>query len=110
MKVILAFAALDAHIGTNAVGKHAQLTEISSEAMAESKVLSEGRKPLVLTERKEHIAILAEKLADCGVPVFLLHGGLSAKERRIELARLAALPAGSPRLLIATGRYIGEGV
>ena len=72
-------------------------------------MLSEGRKPLVLTERKEHIALLAEKLADCGVPVFLLHGGLSAKERRIELARLAALPAGSPRLLIATGRYIGEG-
>ncbi len=72
-------------------------------------VLSEGRKPLVLTERKEHVAILAEKLGDSGVPVFLLHGGLSAKERRLALARLAALPAELPRLLIATGRYIGEG-
>ncbi len=72
-------------------------------------VLADGRKPLILTERKEHITILAEKLADCGMPLFQLHGGLSAKERKVELARLAALPTEAPRLLIATGRYIGEG-
>jgi superfamily II DNA or RNA helicase len=73
------------------------------------RVLADGRKPLILTERKEHIAILAAKLVDCGVPLFQLHGGLSAKERKAELARLAALPTEVPRLLIATGRYIGEG-
>jgi superfamily II DNA or RNA helicase len=41
--------------------------------------------------------------------IVVLHGGTSAKEFREVQEQLAAIPAGEPRVLLATGRYIGEG-
>jgi len=74
-----------------------------------AKALSAGRNPLVLTERKDHTAFLAEKLSHLCTHVIVMVGGQSAK-RRAEIAnQLASIPEGETRLLIATGRYIGEG-
>jgi superfamily II DNA or RNA helicase len=39
----------------------------------------------------------------------VLKGGATAKTRRDVMAQLAAIPADEERLLLATGRYIGEG-
>jgi superfamily II DNA or RNA helicase len=39
----------------------------------------------------------------------VLHGGMKPNERREVLAHLAAIPDSEERLLVATGRYIGEG-
>jgi len=39
----------------------------------------------------------------------VLHGGMGARERRDVIAQLASIPDGEERLIIATGRYIGEG-
>jgi superfamily II DNA or RNA helicase len=39
----------------------------------------------------------------------VLHGGIKGKKRREEMEQLAATPNGEERLLIASGRYIGEG-
>lgn len=71
--------------------------------------ISDRRSPLVLTERKEHLIVL-EALLKPHVPhIVVLHGGTSAKEFREVQEQLAAIPAGEPRVLLATGRYIGEG-
>jgi len=39
----------------------------------------------------------------------VLHGGLSAKKRRDLTDQLENIPADEERLVLATGRYIGEG-
>jgi superfamily II DNA or RNA helicase len=65
-----------------------------------------GRSPLVLTERREHLAILAEQLRDAG-EVVVLRGGMKAAE---QCATNAALHAATdrPRIVLSTGRYLGE--
>ena len=40
----------------------------------------------------------------------VLQGGVRAKERRAALDHLAAIPDDEERLVLATGRYVGEGL
>ncbi|MFV1968975.1 MAG: DUF559 domain-containing protein, partial [Pirellulaceae bacterium] len=68
-----------------------------------------GRSPLVLTERKEHLRSLAVCLESCIRHVVVLHGGTGLKESRAVAERLAEIPEDEDRVLLATGRYIGEG-
>ncbi len=68
-----------------------------------------GRCPLVLTERTEHIEMLTETLADQVTHLIVLKGGLSKKELKAATDSLASIPECEPRLIIATGRYVGEG-
>jgi len=69
----------------------------------------EGRSPLVLTERNEHLDALAERLLPNIHHVIVLRGGMGRKNIREALARLSAIPQHDERALLATGRYIGEG-
>ena len=69
----------------------------------------EGRKLLLLSERTDHIRAIAAALADRVPNLFLLHGRLSARQRSATLAALQALPADAPRIVVATGRLVGEG-
>lgn len=71
--------------------------------------IHEGRSPVLLTERKEHLDILAERLQGEVKHLIVLSGRLSAKERRETMERLAAIPENEVRLIAATGRYLGEG-
>ena len=73
------------------------------------KSLDEQRSPLIITERKEHALLLAEKLDGFARNVLLLHGGISVKQRREVMQRLEETTEAEERVLIATGRYIGEG-
>lgn len=70
----------------------------------------EGRKVLMLTERTDHLPLLQKALGDevehC---FFVLHGRLSKKQRTAVFAELDALDESAPRVLLATGRLIGEG-
>jgi superfamily II DNA or RNA helicase len=68
--------------------------------------LAEGRFPLVLTERREHLDALAELVAADTDRVAVLHGGIGKRARR-QVDELLASPG--PRAVLATGRYIGEG-
>lgn len=71
--------------------------------------IRDGRSPVVLTERTEHLKVLAERLAP-GVPhCFVLQGGMGRRQLKSVLGALAAVPAHEGRVLLATGRYIGEG-
>jgi hypothetical protein len=71
--------------------------------------LEEGRSPVLLTERRDHLGYFAEQLRGFVRHLVVLQGGMAAKERRELGARLAAVPDEEERLVLATGRYIGEG-
>ena len=72
------------------------------------KSLEAQRSPIVLTERKDHLECLRQRFSRFARNVVVLRGGMSAKDRE---AAHAALKVGDEeeRLLLATGRYVGEG-
>ena len=70
---------------------------------------NEHRKILVLTERVGHLQLLHEILIAKGMQCYVLHGKLTAKERAHILTEIKALPGVAPRIILATGRLIGEG-
>jgi superfamily II DNA or RNA helicase len=69
----------------------------------------EGRKVLVLTERTEHLSLLQTCLAEAVPTCYVLHGRLSKKQRAETFGSLSELDEKAPRVLLATGRFIGEG-
>ena len=71
--------------------------------------LEGGRSPIVLTERVAHAVLLAERLSRFARNVLVLHGGLGQKARRELARRLETTIDDEERVLIATGRYVGEG-
>ena len=66
-----------------------------------------GRSPLVLSGRTEHIDRLCFRLRQYCDRVFLLKGGITGKERARLMQELVL--EDQPRIIIATGSYIGEG-
>jgi superfamily II DNA or RNA helicase len=68
-----------------------------------------GRKVLVLTERTEHLDAIGAILDGQVSAHFVLHGRLSKKQRSVLIEELNALPPDSPRILLATGKLVGEG-
>jgi superfamily II DNA or RNA helicase len=79
---------------------------IVAEALA---CWGDGRNLLLLSERTDHITTIAAALAGDVPNLFLLHGRLSARKRITTLAALEALPLDEPRIVLATGRLVGEG-
>jgi len=73
------------------------------------KAVKAGRSPLVLTERTEHLDRMASALEGRIAHVLVLRGGMGIKQRRELTEALASVPENEPRVLLATGRYIGEG-
>ncbi|MDR1421328.1 MAG: DEAD/DEAH box helicase family protein, partial [Coriobacteriales bacterium] len=71
--------------------------------------INDGRQPLVLTERTEHVRILAEALSESCDNVIALTGAMGKRLKREINDRLSALQDNERFVLIATGKYIGEG-
>ncbi|WP_029081367.1 DEAD/DEAH box helicase family protein [Bradyrhizobium sp. th.b2] len=72
------------------------------------KSLEAKRSPIVLTERKDHLDYLQRRLSPFVRNLVVLRGGMSAKERKIANTALDVSDR-DERLILATGRYIGEG-
>ena len=68
----------------------------------------DGHCPLVLSNRTDHLDRLAAGLANLD-HVLILKGGMGKKQQKAITERLAAIPEGTPRVLLATGSFIGEG-
>ncbi|MDM0085116.1 DEAD/DEAH box helicase family protein [Variovorax sp. J31P179] len=79
---------------------------IAAEVMS---AFQQGRKILVLTERTEHLEAILTSLAAQRPPPFVLHGRMSKKQRIAIIAEIDALPPQAPRILLATGKLVGEG-
>ncbi|MBZ9781100.1 DEAD/DEAH box helicase [Pseudomonas sp. REP124] len=73
------------------------------------RAFGQGRKILVLTERTEHVAAIEAALRGRVHNLFTLHGRVPKKQRISILSELDSLPADAPRVLVATGKLIGEG-
>ncbi len=71
--------------------------------------VGEGRSPLVLTERSEHLDRFESELSGRLPHVVALRGGLGKKQRQAAADRLTAIPPSEGRVILATGKYIGEG-
>jgi len=69
----------------------------------------EGRSPILLTERRDHLEYFAKRLKSFVRHLVVLQGGLTPKDRRALATRFVELPDDEERLVLATGRYIGEG-
>lgn len=69
----------------------------------------QGRKVLVLTERTEHLDAILVALETKVPKPFVLHGRMSKKQRAALISELDALAPEAPRILLATGKLVGEG-
>ena len=66
--------------------------------------IAEGRHPLVLTERREHAENINQILLEKEMRSVILRGAMRAKERKTANEQLA-----NAQVIVATGKYIGEG-
>jgi superfamily II DNA or RNA helicase len=70
--------------------------------------LEAGRRPVILTERRDHLDYLRGRFRKFTKNLVVLYGGMSAAERR-EAEDGLKRPDTEERLVLATGRYLGEG-
>ena len=71
--------------------------------------VQQGRSPVILTERNEHLDYLSQKIAAKVQHVIILRGGMSTKALNQAIIQLNMTPLDEGRVLLATGRFIGEG-
>lgn len=98
-------------------GNYAQVIDELAEDEARNQLIltdvvnaiSEGRTPIILTARTSHVDTIAEKCRKLCPNVVRLVGNDSAKVKRETKAQLAAVPAREPLIVVATGKYVGEG-
>ena len=72
-------------------------------------VLKEGRSPIILTSRTSHVATLAELLKPHCPNVITLIGSESTKDKRQKMEHLQSIPSSEQLVIVATGKYVGEG-
>ena len=68
-----------------------------------------GRSPLLLTERNEHLDRFEHDLTSRVDHLVVLRAGMGKKQRQSVSEHLAAIPGHEGRIILATGKYIGEG-
>ncbi len=102
---------LSPEAGIQSVFQYLAQDEDRTEAIAAGAhaAFREGRKVLVLTERMDHLDAILAALEVQALTPFVLHGRLSRKERTATITELDALPPEAPRILLATGKLVGEG-
>lgn len=71
--------------------------------------VKKGRVPLVLTERNEHLELLNEKLSAQIKNIIVLRGGMGSKAMKSAISQLTLIPENEERLILATGKFVGEG-
>jgi len=97
--------------GIQDVFRHLADDQARTEAIAAEvrDAFQQGRKVLVLTERTEHLDAIRIALEEQIPELFMLHGRMSKKQRAALITALDALAPDAPRVLLATGKLVGEG-
>ncbi|MFJ1254280.1 TOTE conflict system archaeo-eukaryotic primase domain-containing protein [Cupriavidus sp. CuC1] len=97
--------------GIQDVFRYLAQTQARTDAIAAEaeSAFAQGRKVLVLTERTEHLDAIRAVLEAKAPTLFVLHGRMSKKQRAAVVGELDALPPDAPRILLATGKLVGEG-
>ena len=74
------------------------------------KCVADGRTPIVLTERVEHLKILKEGLDELNIPIVIYKGNMGKKKtKEIHDIIKEADVNNKPRIILATSSSIGEG-
>jgi superfamily II DNA or RNA helicase len=102
---------LPTEAGIQDVFRHIANDQARTAAIADEiqHAFHDGRKVLVLTERTDHLDAVAMALDGKIPPPFILHGRMSRKQRAALIGQLEALPPDAPRVVVATGKLVGEG-
>jgi len=97
--------------GIQDVFRHLAIDQARTDAIATEveNAYDLGRKVLVLTERTEHLDAIQQALDGKVTSLFVLHGRMAKKQRTTLVAELDALPPDAPRVLLSTGKLVGEG-
>ncbi|MFZ0611264.1 MAG: DEAD/DEAH box helicase family protein, partial [Desulfobacterales bacterium] len=72
-------------------------------------VIKNNRFPVILTERVEHLEILKSLLENKITNLIVMRGGMGKKQRQAALSALKSIPYDTEKVVLATGRYLGEG-
>ena len=91
--------------------KYLSEDEIRNNLIVEDicKAVNTGRTPIILTNRTAHVSVLAEKLKATIKNVISLTGAGTTKEKRETMQRLQTIPDSEQFVIVATGKYVGEG-
>ena len=91
--------------------KYLSEDEIRNNLIVEDicKAVNTRRTPIILTNRTVHVSVLAEKLKATIKNVISLTGVGTTKEKREAMQRLQTIPDSEQLVIVATGKYIGEG-
>ena len=91
--------------------KYLSEDEIRNNLIVEDicKAVNTGRTPIILTNRTVHVSVLAEKLKATIKNVISLTGAGTTREKREAMQRLQTIPDSEQLVIVATGKYIGEG-
>lgn len=91
--------------------KYLSEDEIRNNLIVEDicKAVNTGRTPIILTNRTAHVSVLAEKLKATIKNVVSLTGIGTTKEKREAMQRLQTIPDSEQLVVVATGKYVGEG-
>ena len=91
--------------------KYLSEDEIRNNLIVEDicKAVNTGRTPIILTNRTAHVSVLAEKLKATIKNVISLTGTGTTKEKRETMQRLQTIPDSEQLVIVATGKYVGEG-
>ncbi len=91
--------------------KYLSEDEIRNNLIVEDicKAVNTGRTPIILTNRTAHVSVLAEKLKATIKNVVSLTGIGTTKEKREAMQRLQTIPDSEQLVIVATGKYVGEG-
>lgn len=73
------------------------------------KALERGRSPILLTDRVVHLEYFENRLKGFAKNIIVLRGGMGKKQRQTTQERILSIPADAERLILATGRFVGEG-
>ena len=97
--------------GIQDVFRHLANDQARTESIASEvrDAVGQGRKVLVLTERTEHLNAIKAALDGLESAPFVLHGRMPRKQRAALVVDLDALPPDAPRVLLSTGKLVGEG-
>lgn len=68
-----------------------------------------GRSPILITERREHLDLFAERFRPFVRNIIVFKGGMGRKQRQMISEQMKSIGDSEERLLIATGKYLGEG-
>ena len=102
---------LPTNAGIQDVFRHLANDQARTEAIAAEvrDAASQGRKVLVLTERTEHLDAIKATLDGLNPLPFVLHGRMSRKQRGALVEDMNALAPDAPRVILSTGKLVGEG-